>query len=278
MGYGDLIMAAGQAEDVFNLDPSLGPVAITASTGKIRWRDIWEGNPAIFCPLPGATPPARSVLSGRGYLPYLDNDRTTSEQWVWHPTWRTSEHRGSIYLRPGEISVHKYLPEPFILVEPTAERKHINRRPPARFWDDLVVKLRRHLPGYALAQLAHPDALHIDGLIPIHNEGFREACAILSRATALVATEGGLVHAAAALKVPAVVLWGGCISQPHLGYPEHANLVPADGEHAGCGRLTVCKECAEIWADLHPDAVLACISTYTPAGGAARDGIPRSRQ
>jgi hypothetical protein len=282
MGYGDLIMAAGQAQEIYNQDPSLGPVAIVSSTGKVRWRDIWAGNPAIFVPAPGAPRPPRSVLTGRGHLPYLDNERSSGTQWVWSPTWRACDHRGSIYLTDTERAWADQSPLsrllPYILVEPTAPRKHVNRRPPALFWTDLVVALRRRLSRHALVQLDHPEALRVPGLIPIPNANFRDACAVLAGATALITTEGGLAHAAAALNVPAIILWGGNISMPHLGYPEHANLVPDDGEHAACGRLTACAECALLWQDLPPEAVLAAISTYTPAGGTRTDGFSGSRQ
>jgi ADP-heptose:LPS heptosyltransferase len=137
---------------------------------------------------------------------------------------------------------------PFIVVEPTAERKHVNRRPPRAFWTFLVEQLQGSL---ALVQLAHPDAEMLPGLIPLVHADFREACGILAASQGLVATEGGLVHAAAALGVPTVALFGGCISVEALGYPEHVNLVD-DSPETPCGALKPCDHCVRAWERISP--------------------------
>lgn len=276
MGYGDLIMAAGQAQELYTAHPELGPVALLAGdSGKIRWRDLWEGNPAIYKPIAGAVAPRAWIRTGKGYLPYLDNERSTAEQWVWSG-WQARDHRGSIYLARSELAATALYDRPFILVEPPSDRKHVNRRPATEFWDDLVDGLHKYFRHYPLLQLGHREALRVHGLVPVSNPSFRSACAVLSRAALLVCTEGGLAHAAAALGIPALVLWGGNISYDALGYPEHMNLLPLR-PHLGCGRLTPCPACTSAWQDYSADAVLAAISAYTAPGGGA-DGIPRFGQ
>ena len=69
---------------------------------------------------------------------------------------------------------------------------------------------------------------------------FRYAAAALSKASAFIGTEGGLMHAAAAVGTPAVILWSEFISPDITGYDMHRNL-----RHAGppCGRRVDCPSC-----------------------------------
>ncbi|WP_411829488.1 glycosyltransferase family 9 protein [Paraburkholderia aspalathi] len=67
---------------------------------------------------------------------------------------------------------------------------------------------------------------------------FRQACALLARARAYLGPEGGLHHACAALRVPAVVIFGGYVSPSVTGYHHHINLFSGSG--LGCGRSLAC--------------------------------------
>ncbi len=58
----------------------------------------------------------------------------------------------------------------------------------------------------------------------IETKTFREALAILNKASVFVGTDGGLHHAAAALGIPSVVIWTGFSSPRHLGYDTHRNI------------------------------------------------------
>lgn len=91
----------------------------------------------------------------------------------------------------------------------------------------------------------------------IKTKTFREAMLILSRATMYVGTDGGLHHAAAALNIPAVVIWGGFTSPKHLGYDSHVNI--HDGGNP-CGYFGgACPHCAEVAKSITPDRVLSAI-------------------
>jgi ADP-heptose:LPS heptosyltransferase len=76
--------------------------------------------------------------------------------------------------------------------------------------------------------------------MPITTPTFRYACAVLSVCKAFVGAEGGLMHAAAATKTPAVILWSEFISPAITGYPTMVNL-----RHAGppCGMRVDCRTC-----------------------------------
>jgi hypothetical protein len=253
MGWGDALMAAGQAQELYAQDPSLGPILMTEGDSGPRWNPVWQGNPAIWVPIPNAPVPPRQLRTGKGYLPYLRSPYSLDSGWTF-TDWRACEHRGRLYLTIKERARGTALAlrlGRYVILEPTAARKHPNRRPPVTFWDDVRLHLKAQLGNPPIVQLMHPGATYHHGTIPVVHESFREACGILAGAALLVTTEGGLAHAAAALGVPAVVLWGGMISARALGYPEHVNVVDPSPE-SPCGRLRECLHCRAAWAALDP--------------------------
>jgi ADP-heptose:LPS heptosyltransferase len=62
------------------------------------------------------------------------------------------------------------------------------------------------------------------GVEAIPTDTFWHGVAVLGRSIGIVTTDGGLHHAAAALSVPAVVIWGGYAPPAVLGYRGHINL------------------------------------------------------
>lgn len=249
MGYGDVLMAAGQAQTVFDQQPSAGPVTICDGSGRPRWHFLWSGNPAVRVPSPG-DPPYRApfILSGNGCLPYLQYPYSIHTGWRFSTTWRARDHRGRLYLTADELARGQAVRKdigPFILVEPPSTRRAPNRRGPLDHWLSLTGKFAPNFP-YRFAQLWHGHAAELPTTVKLIHADFRDACAILSAAAALVTVEGGLAHAAAALHVPTVVLWGGCVSADVLGYPEQVNLVDPD-PRTPCGSLAVCDHCTQAW-------------------------------
>jgi hypothetical protein len=266
MGYGDQLMAAGQAQTIFDADRSRGPILLVDITGRPRWNPVWLHNPAVA--VPGTEPGLRQLVTGRDALPYIVNPYSLDTGWRW-TDWRAQDHRGRLYLT-GDERVHGYRLRkwhgPFILLEPTAERKHVNRRPPREFWERLAMRLA-HVTRLPIVQLAHADAERLPHIVDyVAHATFREACGILQSAAVLVSTEGGLPHAAAALGVRAVVLWGGNVSCANLGYPEHENLVD-DQPGTPCGMLKSCDHCARAWVRLSVDRVADAVQREVMAHG-----------
>lgn len=249
MGYGDALLAAGLAESIYAEDPSLGPVVICNGVGKARWHPLWEGNPAVCCPQPSPPETQRRITFGSGHLPYYPYTPET--------TWRSRDHRPTLYLTDVERARGAAIAAqhgPFVLIEPPGkDRKNLNRNWPAPQWRLLVDRLKGRIP-YALLQLDREAADRIDGIPGLPHASFRDACAILSAARLLVTTEGGLLVGAAALKVPAVALWGGCGSAEVGGYPDHVNLVDSDPQ-TPCGSQKPCAHCAAAWVRLTVDTV-----------------------
>jgi ADP-heptose:LPS heptosyltransferase len=93
--------------------------------------------------------------------------------------------------------------------------------------------------------------------VPYLETTFRQALAVLQGASLLVTTDGALHHAAAALGVPAVVIWGGFTSPKNLGYDSHTNLWT--GAHP-CGIWKYeCPHCRKALNAITPQQVIDAI-------------------
>lgn len=114
---------------------------------------------------------------------------------------------------------------------------------------------RLRADGYRVAQFrqpAGPPAL--DGVERLTTLNFRDALAILQHAALYIGAEGGLHHGAAAVNIPAVVLFGGFIPPAVTGYDGHANLT---GGAEACGSLFPCAHCRKAMAAIPVDEVHA---------------------
>ena len=262
MGMGDEIMAAGCAEEESRRRKC--PVHITGVDGKPRWVDLWENNPHIAKPNVQAF---HRVINGPGCRPYIKGDFTLSER-QHYTSWRAQDHRGHIFLSDKEKSFGKEVLDrlgPFVVVEPN-NKVSGNPNKAWPWWKELIPLLK----GHRLVQMGSPNpALQrrivmggrkplkryklkmLPGVEYIPTPVFRDACAVLARASALVTTEGGLHHAAAALGVKAVVIFSGSPPVESTGYPEHVNLGGTDT----CGRWQPCDHCQKLMRAITPEMV-----------------------
>lgn len=233
-------MSAGHARRVFDADPSKR-VAVCDAVGRPRWSDVWLYNPIVAPPEAVARgEPVHRIVNAPGARPYLHYPFTRETGWRF-TDWCANDHRGQLYFSQEERARARRRSEslgPFVVIEPSLSAdSNRNKAWIATRWFDLVhTVLDRHF-----VQFLHPDSEPLSGVTHIPTASFREACALLAFAEALVTTEGGLHHAAAALYVPAVVIFGGCASVTTTGYDGHINL--AFGE--ACGRYLPCAHCRE---------------------------------
>jgi ADP-heptose:LPS heptosyltransferase len=91
------------------------------------------------------------------------------------------------------------------------------------------------------------------GVRQIRTLTFRDAVAVLKNSALYIGPEGGMHHAAAAVDVPGVVLFGGFIPPSVTGYDTHTNLVGSD---YFCGSFTACKHCADAMNSISIETVL----------------------
>jgi len=235
-------MCAGDARRLF-LDHGKR-VEILDRYGQRRWHPLWEGLPYIATP--GESGSFTRMVNGPGVRPYHEAKEAT--RWRFRLSYRAQ--RAEIALTPGEIAfADSYRGR--IIIEPNIKAK----APPGKQWgrwDDLVGMLAER--GERVAQLSAPGAARIEGAEVIETPTFRHAAAVLRVSRAAVLPEGGLHHAAAAVGLRAVVIFGGFTPVEVTGYDMHTNI-GASGSEA-CGMRVPCKHCDEWMAKIEPAQVL----------------------
>ena len=158
---------------------------------------------------------------------------------------------GEIYFAPSEL---RWTETDFVYIEPNVKGSFGGNKD----WGfDRWQKVVDSLPEIKWIQGAGGRLKRVD---QIDTKSFRDACALLSRASLFVGTDGGLHHAAAALGIPAVVVWGGLIGPETLGYDTHTNLCKAT--HF-CGSQTSCHHCRVALELITPAMVIEAIEKHT---------------
>lgn len=158
--------------------------------------------------------------------------------WLWNYDFRATP--GEVFFSAAESEFSSSVGEGFILIEPNVPwHKSVA---PNKDWGlsryQAVAKATL-AAGHDVVQFSHGrDRLR--GVRVIETPTFRHALAALRRARFAVLPEGGLHHAAAALGVPAVVLFGGFVPPEVTGYSMHINLT---GGAKACGSLIRCEHC-----------------------------------
>lgn len=93
---------------------------------------------------------------------------------------------------------------------------------------------------------------------------FRQSMAVISKAQLFIGLEGALMHAAAALQVPAVIVFGGYIHPQHTGYSS-VTAFKTDTDCSPCFLLTPCpfnKKCMTVISSNRvTEAVMSAIQT-----------------
>jgi ADP-heptose:LPS heptosyltransferase len=118
--------------------------------------------------------------------------------------------------------------------------------------------LVRLCPEIIFVQQLYPQSpVRIPSTYPAQTHTFRDACGVVAAAQAYVRGESGMCHAAAALGVPTVTIWGGCMDWDVLGsYPKQTGvgiLTPP------CGSFKPCRHCMETMAAITPETVAVAV-------------------
>jgi len=243
IGWGDELIATGQARVL--QETNRGKVIVQDRNGAQREHAMWHGNPRIALRSDRPHKP-QYLANGPGVRPYI---ATKSDvQWGWK---EFACPPGEIYFTPDEIA-HARVCTPGVVIEPNCKQKASpNKDWGLARWIELVALMRA--AGLRPTQLGSFGTRLIPGAEMIETPGFRFACAVLAKAKAAVLPEGGLHHAAAALKVPAVVIFGGFISPAQTGYAGQVSLFTGGKP---CGMRIPCEHCAEAMAVITPRMVM----------------------
>lgn len=236
--------------DVAAAHKKWGVRCVVGDGKRAFWSSVFENNPKIaktlekderFAWVPNF-PMAR---------PYIAE--VTQERFIYRDDFRAV---------PGEIYLTEKEKRPFgqyIILEPNTKDKFTgpNKCWPWGRWQELV-KL-----GYKFVQIGDKNARTLTGVKRIVTNNFRDALSVLSGAGLLVTTDGALHHAAAALRVPAIVIWGGAASPVNLGYESQLNLwhgAQPCGTHS-----KICEHCRKALDAVTVDEVRHAIRSFVTA-------------
>jgi hypothetical protein len=234
---------------------------------RIIWSDqsriIFHGNPNVAPPGSEGDPDIEWIEHYRGHRLYGD---------LRDGHWRFREFKcppGEIYFDERETAAIAswHLPRP-IVIEPTVKDRGAcvgaNKQWPVERYLNVAEKLR---DDGEFPVCLGPSGDGWEVLPRVATSTFRDALCILSLARLYIGPEGGLHHAAAALGIPAVVIFGGFNSPKATGYPWHSNIA-APGEP--CGSIVFCKHCRNAMASITVDRVLEAARAELLAADAGR--------
>jgi hypothetical protein len=236
MGIGDCIMSSAAAERM----PE-GKRAVFGNTLRAMWSEVWEFNPKIAGT---AGKDTIWIPDYPGHRPYILGAK--DGKFIYNPEFRAPY--GKLYLSDEEREWAKQqISGDYIVVEPNIKDSDSSLKLGVnKAWGKWSELLKMDLPWVQLGT-KKPITRHVK------TEKFRQAMAILAGAKLFVGTDGALHHAAAALNVPAVVLWGGVVSPKILGYPTHINIW--NGAEM-CGNAThYCQHCRDAMDSISVDQV-----------------------
>jgi hypothetical protein len=222
------------------------PRKVKLDYGKRIWNEVFENNPRIALPEDQGD---FQVYRPRefGLRPYASSKSGT--KWGWRNDYKPPV--GEFYFTRYEAGAVERL-EPGVIVEPNMKGSASpNKDWGWANWQELVRLIG--LAGWRATQVGPVGLNRISGAEWIETRTFRMAAATLSRARAAVLPEGGLHHAAAAVGVKSIVIYGGYISPQQTGYNLHENIFTG-GEP--CGMRIPCRHCEKAMASIAPEMVM----------------------
>lgn len=237
MGYGDELQASGLARGA----AARGKRIAFGDGKKIIWspqsHEIFKGNPNVARPGSEGAPDLEWIAHYRGHRLYA---RPSNGVWLFN---EIQFPPGEIFFTDEEKLWAEHCSDLGVVIEPRVKRRGacagINKQWPLLRYQKLASMLQER--GIQCSQFVPPLAAPLlRNVRALYTQSFRHALAALSRADLYCGPEGGLHHGAAAVGVPAVVIFGGFANPKSTGYPMHANIT-AGGEP--CGRMAECSHC-----------------------------------
>ena len=245
-------MATAQARRVKQENPDAH--VVIGNGHELSWSPVFDNNPNITPPEKFDPKKALWVRNHAGSRPYIDYQRSTPTHIAYRDDF--SPEPGDFFQNRVDTGfADRVLGKRtgFVVIEPNTKGSFSgNKEWVWDRWQFLANELVRG--GREPVQLGAGQKKPLKGVERIITPSFRWALAVLSRASLVITTDGALHHAAAALKVPAVVLWGARTHPKVLGYAEHRNIYTGDG--GSCGAIEPCQHCRDGMKQISVGAVL----------------------
>lgn len=240
MGAGDDIMASGMARGA----QERGKRIAFGDRKRIIWGPYSE---IVFRHNPNVAPPGCERDQDIEWIEYYKGRRIYNQhsptKWIWNYEFKPTP--GQLFFSSSELTEGQRFGQGFVLIEPNVPaKKSVARNKswiPGRY-QEVTNHLLRDC-GRRVVQFEYDGMVHkLSGVTMARTRSLRDAYSILANASLYVGSEGGLHHAAAALGVPGVVIFGGFIPPQVTGYDFHINLT---GGAKACGSLHNCLHCIE---------------------------------
>lgn len=278
MGYGDELIALGEAQALHRA--LCEPVQIVDAAGAPRWSCLWEGHAAVVPPGVRARVCLVNGPDARPYIAGWDHNQPGGRpRALYAAGWRAADYPAQLTLTAEEYAHGEALRAeigPYVVVEPHVK----DDASPNKDWGaDRFQDVVRSCPGVTWVQMGPEGTVVLEGVRRVVTRTFREACGILAEAALYLGPEGGLHHAAAAMDVPAVVIFGSFILPETTGYFKHYNVAAAP-EHAPCGRWAPCAVCRAALDSITPEAIAAAVmqtTARTPFWARRKEEAPWAR-
>jgi hypothetical protein len=211
---------------------------------------IWDKNSEVmFAGNPNIAPPNGTNINvpfELEWIPFYKGNRLYNRhlpgRWEWNYEFRCIP--GEVFLTEQEKRFARLAgKEPYIVMEPNPSAKSpvANKRWPFDRYEAVAKKLWDE--GFTVVQLNYPGARMLKTAHTIPCPSFRHGMAILAGARLYIGGEGGMHHAAAAVGVGGVVLFGGFVPPQVTGYAIHANLTGLEPGAEACGSFNPCEHC-----------------------------------
>lgn len=219
---------------------------------KIIWgpwsAEMFKHNPNVA--IPGSE--GSKDLEWIGYYKGKRNYNTQqNDRWVWNYSFRPTP--GQFFFDQHESEIAAGFKDEFVVVEPNVPwQKSVagNKDWGQEKYQELTDRLVKS--GVRVVQFSHKNTRRFLQGAKLATLNFRQAIAVLGRSRLYVGPEGGMHHAAAAVGVGAVVIFGGFIPPQVTGYDTHVNLTGTD---RACGSLINCSHCRDAMSHITVDEV-----------------------
>lgn len=244
MGFGDELMITGRARILQRTDPR--KVRATYQ-GKPRWSPVFDHNPRLARTEEQGSFQILEARDAGNMRPYHTAKLAT--QWLYNLDFRPDI--GELYFTDEEREFGARYRDRIIVEPHIKPGASPNKQWGWERWNALARLLQQ--AGLRVTQLGVPGTRLLDGATFIQTSSFRHAAAVLANAQGAILPEGGMHHAAAALGIPAVVIFGGFTPVELTGYAMHTNLGASLSE--ACGARVTCKHCVEWMASITPQQV-----------------------
>ena len=156
------------------------------------------------------------------------------------------------------LSEHN-IQKPFIVFDPDTNTDWFGdlRLWPLEKWKKLISSAHEIDSRIQFVQVGLAKTGVLKGVKDLTNQTtFREAALIIERSQLFVGTEGGLMHAAAAVNKRALILWGGITEPSFAGYPGLHDIICKDVSCSPCGNLGWCHYEKKCMNDINVEEVL----------------------